>query len=110
MEDILQTWKNSKNSLISRSFSSGRTPCYPHLHSCRPALYPIIPVPYCGSSSTYASVNLTVAGDDKVGILNTGNRDVGSDKVNKAVDMGEIISRMKPDLLSRLKSVAAGAA
>ena len=40
-----------------------------------------------------------VAGDDKVGSLNTGNRDVGSD-VNKAVDTRKIILRVKPDLLS----------
>ena len=51
-----------------------------------------------------------VEGNDKVGNLNTGNRDVGSDDVNNAVDTREIISRVKPDLLSRLKSVAAGAA
>ena len=49
-------------------------------------------------------------GNDKVGSLNTGNRDVGSDDVNNAIDTREIISRVKPDLLSRLKSVAAGAA
>ena len=51
-----------------------------------------------------------VVGNDKVGSLNTGNRDVGSDDVNNAIDTREIISRVKPDLLSRLKSVAAGAA
>ena len=39
-----------------------------------------------------------------------GNRDVGSDNVNNDVDMREIILRVKPDLLSRLKSVDAGAA
>ena len=50
---------------------------------------------------------MPVAGDNKVGSLNTGNRDIGSDDVNKAVDTCEIISRVKPDLLSRLKSVAA---
>ena len=53
---------------------------------------------------------MTVAGNNKFGSLNTDNRDVGSDNANKAVDMREIISRVKPDLLSRLKSVAAGAA
>ena len=51
-----------------------------------------------------------VVGKDKVGSLNTGNRDVVSDDVNNTVDTREIISRLKPDLLSRLKSVAAGAA
>ena len=35
-----------------------------------------------------------------------GNRDVGSGDVNNTVDTREIISRVKPDLLSRLKSVA----
>ena len=47
---------------------------------------------------------------NKVGSLNTGNSDVGSDDINQAVDTREIISHVKPDLLSRLKSVAAGAA
>ena len=51
-----------------------------------------------------------LAGNNKVGSLNTGNHDVGSDDVNKALDMRKIISRVKPDLLSRLKSVVAGAA
>ena len=55
------------------------------------------------------SVQECVAGNNKVGSLNTGNHDVDSDDVNKAVDTREIISRLKPDLLSRLKSVAAGA-
>ena len=58
----------------------------------------------------YSSVIGIVAGNNKVGSLNTGNRDVGSDDINRAVDTREIISRVKPDLLSRLKSVAAGAA
>ena len=48
--------------------------------------------------------------NDKVGILNTGNHDVGSDDTNIAVDTSEIIPRIKPELLSRLKSVATGAA
>ena len=39
-----------------------------------------------------------------------GNRDVGSDEINRDVDMREIILRVKLDLLSQLKSVAAGAA
>ena len=39
-----------------------------------------------------------------------GNRDVGSDDINQAVEMRDIILRVKPNLLSRLKSVAAGAA
>ena len=51
-----------------------------------------------------------VAGNNIFGSLNTGNRDIGSDDVNKAVDTCGIISRVKSDLLSRLKSVAAGAA
>ena len=51
-----------------------------------------------------------VIGNDKVGILNIINRDVGSDDVNNAIDTREIILRVKLDLLSRLKSVAARAA
>ena len=51
-----------------------------------------------------------VVGNDKVGSLNTVKRDVGSDDVNNTVGMRDIISRVKPYLLSRLKSVAAGAA
>ena len=49
-------------------------------------------------------------GENKVGSLNTGNRDVGSDNINQAVETRNIISRVKPDLLSRIKSVAEGAA
>ena len=49
-------------------------------------------------------------GENKFGSLFTGNRDVGSDNINQDVDTREIISCVKPDLLSRLKSVAAGAA
>ena len=49
-------------------------------------------------------------GENKAGSLNTVNRDVCSDDINQAVDMHEIISRVKPYLLSRLKSVAAGVA
>ena len=48
--------------------------------------------------------------NDKVRSLNTLNRDVGSDDVNNGVETRKIISCIKPDLLSRLKSVAAGAA
>ena len=51
-----------------------------------------------------------VVGNDKVGSLNMGNHDVGSDDVNNSVDTCEIISHVKTDLLSWLKSVAAGAA
>ena len=51
-----------------------------------------------------------LAGNNKVVSLNTGNCDVGSDEVNSGVDTREIISRVKQDLLSRLNSVAAGAA
>ena len=50
------------------------------------------------------------ADENKVGILNTGLRDVGSGDIIQAVDTREIILRVKPDLLSRLKSVAAEAA
>ena len=46
-------------------------------------------------------------GENKVGSLNTVNRDVGSDDIKQVVDTHEIITRVKPDLLSRLKSVAA---
>ena len=49
-------------------------------------------------------------GENKAGSLNTGNCDVGSDDIKQAVDMREIIARVKPDFLSRLKSVAVGAA
>ena len=49
-------------------------------------------------------------GENKVGGLNMVNSDVGSDDINQTVDTREIISRVKPDLLIRLKSVAAGAA
>ena len=56
------------------------------------------------------SCSLNTVGENKVGSLNTGNRDVGSDDIKQAVDTRETIARVKPDLLSRLKSVAAGAA
>ena len=49
-----------------------------------------------------------VVGNDKFGSLNTVNRDVGSDVGNNTVDTREIIPRLKPELLIRLKSVAAG--
>ena len=55
-----------------------------------------------------SSLSLSVLGEKKVGCLNMGNRDIGSDDINQAVDTREIISRAKPDLLSRLKSAAAG--
>ena len=63
-----------------------------------------------GDARDSCSGFIPVVGNDKVGSLNTGNRDVGSDDVNNTVDTREIISRVKPDLLSRLRSVAAGAA
>ena len=47
--------------------------------------------------------------ENKAGCLNTGNYDVGSDYIKQAVDTHKMIARVKPDLLSRLKSVAAGA-
>ena len=46
----------------------------------------------------------------KIGSLNTVNWGVDSDNINNTVDKRNIISHVKPDLLSRLKSVAAGAA
>ena len=39
-----------------------------------------------------------------------GSREVGSDDIKQAVDTREIIARVKPELFSRLKSVAAVAA
>ena len=53
---------------------------------------------------------LDIVGNDKVRILNTVNRDLGSDDINNAANTREIISRVNPDLLSQLKSVVAGAA
>ena len=50
------------------------------------------------------------ADENKVGILNAGNCDVGSDNIIQDVDTREIILRKKADLLSGLNSVAAGAA
>ena len=38
--------------------------------------------------------------------LNTLNRDVGNDDFHNVVETRDIISRVKPDLLSRLRSVA----
>ena len=49
-------------------------------------------------------------GENKVGILNPENRDADSDNINQAVETRKIISCVKPEILSRLKSVAAGAA
>ena len=49
-------------------------------------------------------------GENIFGSLNTGNYDVGSDDINQNLDTREMISRVKPDLLIRLKSVAAGVA
>ena len=53
---------------------------------------------------------LFVVGNDKVGSLNTVNRGIGSDEVHHTVDTRNIVSRVKPELLSILSSVAAGAA
>ena len=50
------------------------------------------------------------ADENKVRILNTGNRDVCSGNIIQAVDTRKIIARVKLDLLSQLKSLAAGAA
>ena len=58
----------------------------------------------------FESAQECVVGNDKVGSLNTGNHDVGSDNANNAVDTRKITLRAKSDLLSRLKSVAKGAA
>ena len=41
-----------------------------------------------------------VAENEKVGSLNTGNRDVGSDNVRHTVDTRYVIARTKPHLLS----------
>ena len=41
-----------------------------------------------------------VVENEKGGSLNTVNHDVGSDDFHNAVDMCNIISRVKPDLLS----------
>ena len=54
--------------------------------------------------------NDAVFGENKFVSLNTGNRDIGSDYINQDVDTREIILCVKPDLLSRLNSVAAGSA
>ena len=51
-----------------------------------------------------------VVKNEKCGSLNTGNRDVGSDNILHTVDTRDIIYRVKPDLLSQIRSVAAGAA
>ena len=53
---------------------------------------------------------MSVVENEKFGSLNTVNRDVHSDNFQNAVDTRNIISRVKPDLLSRLRLVAAGAA
>ena len=50
-----------------------------------------------------------VAKNKKAEILNTVNRDLGSEDMNDTVDTRGILLRVKPDLLSRLKSVTAGA-
>ena len=47
-----------------------------------------------------------VVGDEKVRSLNTVNRGIGSDDVRHTVDTRDIISRIKIDLLSRLRPVA----
>ena len=52
----------------------------------------------------------TVMGDEKFRSLNMVNNDVGSDYLRNAVDTCDIILRVKPDLLSRLMLVSAGAA
>ena len=51
-----------------------------------------------------------VVENEKVGSLNTVNHDVGSGNFHNAIDMRDIILCMKPDLLSRLRLVAAGSA
>ena len=48
--------------------------------------------------------------NDKVGILNTGNRDLGSDNECHTADMRDIIFRVKTDVLSQIRSVDAKAA
>ena len=56
------------------------------------------------------SMHVCVVENEKSGSLNTENRDVGSDNFHNTVDTRDIISRVKPGLLSRLRSMAAGAA
>ena len=56
------------------------------------------------------SVQECVVKNKKVESLNTVNRDVGSDDINNTVDTHNIILCVKPDLLSRPKSVASRAA
>ena len=67
------------------------------------------------TGSTYHAISVKSAQEfavvnHKVGSLNMVNRDVGSDNVRHTVDTRDIVLRMKPDLLSQLRSVAAGAA
>ena len=64
---------------------------------------------YSDRAKAVESAQECVVGNDKVGSLNTGKCYVDSDDVKNTVDTCEIISRVKPDLLSRLKSVAVGA-
>ena len=59
--------------------------------------------PEKGSKSAQECVVKT----NKSGGLNMINRDIGSDDINNTVDTRDIILRVKPDLLSRLNSVAA---
>ena len=62
------------------------------------------------ASPPCSALIFTIVGENTVGSLNTGNGDVGSDDIKQAVNTCEIIACVKPDLLSRLKSVALGAA
>ena len=56
------------------------------------------------------SVQECVVTNEKVGILNMINCDIGSDEVRHIVDMRNIISQVKLEMLSQLRSVAARAA
>ena len=49
---------------------------------------------------SFESAQEFVVENEKVGSLSTVNRDVGSDNVRHTVDTRNIISGMKPDLLS----------
>ena len=51
-----------------------------------------------------------VVGNETFVSLNMVNSDTGSDNVFHTVDMRDILSHVKPELLSLLKSVAAGTA
>ena len=51
------------------------------------------------SAIAVESAQECVAGNNKAGSLNRGNRDVGGYNVNQSVDTHKIISRVKPEFL-----------